>query len=124
MVFDASTIRLVILLGVTLYLHAGDYSTVIPSIFAKNVEKNDTNPNQGPIGPPIKGSKEILTIDSTTKKESEKDNGKDHTTSQNDDNNQDGLPAKTYLRIDVFRSPGSTERDGTFAVDFDPVKII
>ncbi|KAF7393538.1 hypothetical protein HZH68_010357 [Vespula germanica] len=75
MVFDASTIRLVILLGVTLYLHAGDYSTVIPSIFAKNVEKNDTNSNKGPIGPPIKGSKEILTIDSTTKKESEKDNG-------------------------------------------------
>ncbi|XP_015188699.1 PREDICTED: uncharacterized protein LOC107072902 [Polistes dominula] len=78
MVLDTSTVRLVILLGVTLYLHAGDYSTVIPSIFAKNVEKNETVSNKGPRGPPlpstIEGSAKLLTVDSSTKKEIEKDN--------------------------------------------------
>ncbi|XP_014611501.1 PREDICTED: uncharacterized protein LOC106790832 [Polistes canadensis] len=76
MILDTSTVRLVILLGVTLYLHAGDYSTVIPSIFAKNVEKNETNSNKGPpIGPPsIDDSAKLLTVDASTKKEIKKDN--------------------------------------------------
>lgn len=75
MVLDTNTVRLVILLGVTLYLHAGDYSTVIPSIFAKNVEKNQTDSNKGPIGPPsIDDSAKLLTVDSSTKKEIKKDN--------------------------------------------------
>ncbi|KAI4502575.1 hypothetical protein M0802_002487 [Mischocyttarus mexicanus] len=70
MVLDTNTLRLIIFLGVTLYLHAGDFSTVIPSIFAKNVENNETDSNKGPIGPPIidgKGSNKLLIVDDASK---------------------------------------------------------
>lgn len=73
MVMDTSTLRLIIFLGMFL-VFAGDYSTFVPTIFGKNVEKNMTDSGKEPVGPPGDGTIEKLSLASSRKKEIGRDN--------------------------------------------------
>lgn len=70
---DTSTVRLVIFLGMFL-VFAGDYSALISSIFGNATERNITDTVGGPEAR-LKGPHDKISI--VSKKDVDKDNGKD-----------------------------------------------
>ncbi|OXU25594.1 hypothetical protein TSAR_015567 [Trichomalopsis sarcophagae] len=140
---DTGTVRLVILFGMFLYF-AGDYNTVIQSIWGNNGEdanQTDSELKRLPEGPPKNGLHlERMVFAAAKKNMDEEDNDNYltyirrqdyeadtqvhtiyHETRQDGDDNQDSLFAETHLRADVYRAPGPAERNGTVAAELNQI---